>query len=372
MAGRQGRQRIKGLYARTKAGVTYFSFRHPITGKEVGLGTDRAAAEQAVQLVSRRLAPEPVQRALNKIERPNSTWGQHVDWFLSVHLPRKRSKNGAPLAPATLALFRSSLGKTASWSSHPIDGINRAQCVGLIESQPGRTAQILRTHLIQTFAAAVARGLRHDNPAEGTLRPDAVIQRGRLTHAAYIAVHGAAPGWLQRAMTLSLLSLQRPGDLCALDRACWDGTHWCVRQSKSEGAGYGLLRIRPHPELAAALDDCQRHPVDTCSRLLAYQPTRKKRAVGREHWAELSDEILSRHFAALRERLDHPDLTPAGLKPPSYYEIKALGARLYEEAGRPVEWIQALAGHQDAATTRLYTSRHREKWTDVDLFGEMG
>lgn len=367
MAGRQRRHRIKGLYARTKAGVTYYSFRHPLTGKEVGLGTDRAAAEQAAQLVSRRLAPEPVQVALNKIERPASTWGQHVEWFLGTHLAGRRSKTGAPLAPSTISLFRSSLNKASVWESRAIDAITRADCVALIESQPGRTAQILRAHLMQAFATAVARGLRDDNPAEGTLRPDAVIQRARLSHAGYLAIHATAPGWLQRAMTLSLLSLQRPGDLCALDRDCWDGAHWRVRQSKSESAGYGLMRIKPHAELAAALDECHRHPVDDCSRLLAYVPQRKKTAAGREHWAELSDEILSRQFAALRDALDHPDLAPAGLKPPSYYEIKALGVRLYEEAGRPVEWVQALAGHQDAATTRIYTGRHSEKWVDVTL-----
>lgn len=356
-------RRIKGLYAREKGGVAYYSYRHPISKKEVSLGTNRKAAEQAVLLAAGRLAPNEVQRALNRIEAPICTWGDHVDWFLDEHLPGRRSRNGLPLAAATMDVYRYSLAKADGWRDRGVDSITRFECSELIMAQPGRTGQILRSHLVQAFAAAVSRGYRDDNPAEGTLRPDAVVQRERLTRAEYDAIHAAAPPWLQRAMQLSLLSLQRPSDLCRLDRDSWDGQRWHVRQSKSESAGYGLLRIAPHDTLRKAIQDCIGHPVDDCTRLIAHRPARKKKAEGRVHWAELSDQLLSRAFAALRDDV----LPPRAGRPPSYYEIKALGARLYEEAGRPVEWIQALAGHQDAATTRIYTGRHADKWVDVTL-----
>jgi enterobacteria phage integrase len=365
------RQLPEGLYARAKLRggreITYYAYRSPLTGREVSLGTDLRAALRAVRIVSLRQAPDPVLDLLRRIERPAATWGEHVTWFRQVHLAGRRSRTGVPLSAATMAMYGTSLAKAAVWDLRPVDTISRAECVALIEAQPGRSGQVLRGHLMQLFATAVARGLRADNPVEGTLRPQAVIQRARLTQAGYDAVYAAAPDWLRRAMRLSLLSLQRPGDLCALPRASWDGAQWQVRQAKSASAGYGLLRIRPHAELAAALDDCAAHAVAGCDRLLCYQPQRRRPAAGRAHWAELSDQILSRQFAALRDACPHPDLRPQGLRPPSYYEIKALGARRYQEAGRPVEWIQALAGHQDAATTRIYTGRHEDAWVVVDL-----
>lgn len=356
------------LKERAKGGKLYYSYADPVSGREIGLGTDRAAAINAVKLVQRKRAPAPVQSAIARIEQPGQTVQKHLEWFLDTYLPSRRTKIGGALSNGTLDNYRLILGRIeAPWGPRDIKSITRADAVSEIEKLPAESGNRMRSMLNQFFAQARARGLRDDNPVEGTVKRDVVVQRARLEKKQYDAIHEAAPPWLQRAMALSLVSLQRPGDLCAARREDWRDGAWHVRQSKSRGRGYGLLRILPHDELRAAIKAAHENPVEDCPYLLAREPEKKRKAKGRGHWAQLSDEILSRAFAELRDALAAAKKWKWPGTPPSYYEIKALGARLYEEAGRPMSWIQALAGHQDAATTRIYTDRHREKWIEVAL-----
>jgi hypothetical protein len=49
--------------------------------KEIELGTDLAAAREAVTLVNARRSPNPVQRVINRIRPPSSILDDHLDWF---------------------------------------------------------------------------------------------------------------------------------------------------------------------------------------------------------------------------------------------------------------------------------------------------
>ncbi|MCI8210640.1 hypothetical protein AUC61_13960 [Pseudomonas sp. S25] len=46
---------------------------------------------------------------------------------------------------------------------------------------------------------------------------------------------------------------------------------------------------------------------------------------------------------------------------PTFHEIRALGAWLYEQQKFPQEYIQALLGHADEKMTRHYQEGHDEK-----------
>ncbi|ULQ45918.1 phage integrase Arm DNA-binding domain-containing protein [Flagellatimonas centrodinii] len=368
----------QGLRARERRGVTYYSYVDPVSGEEIGLGRDLAAALQAVRVAARRSAPDAVQVLVNRIDAPAETWREHMGWVFDEYLPtKKRKRSGQPLAKSTMDNYRVSARKAEIWNERDVASITRREVVDLLDEQPLRAAEVLRAHLALFFALAVSRGRRDANPAEGVILPDSEIQRVRLTYEAYDAVFAAAPGWLQRAMTLTLTSLQRPVDLTVLPRTSWDARakRWAVRQLKSEAAGFGLLRIRPHVELRRAIEDCLAHQVEDCPFLLSYPP--EKRKLGqREHAAQLSRPILSRAFAEVRERVVQAgappavmeSLSPAKGQASSFYEIKALGARRLEEKfGWPTAKVQALAGHQSPETTQIYTGRHREKWVEVLL-----
>lgn len=58
-----------------------------------------------------------------------------------------------------------------------------------------------------------------------------------------------------------------------------------------------------------------------------------------------------------KRRYDH---VPAGERP-TFHEIRALGAWLYEQQKFPQEYIQALMGHADEKMTKHYQEGHDEK-----------
>lgn len=377
------RKRPPNLKRRKKGDVWYYSYIDPATRQETGLGTVYTDARQAVQILNTRRTQDQVQRLVNKVEKPAATIAQHAEWFLQVHLPaRRKKKTGKPLSAATIAHYELYIGHAVdAWGPRDVAAITRADAVALLDRYSPESANKARGHLERFFAQAAARGLRDDNPIELTVKRDTVSLRLRLTRPAYDAIFKVAPDFLQRAMTLSLLSLQRPTDLCEFPTTSWDGEWWSIRQGKSEAAGYGLLRIRPTPELQAAIEACVKARVGDkkgdCPFLLCRRPEKRRKSKLRTHWAQLDYEVLNRAFAEARAQVLEDKTLPKAIREllepgdealaPSYYEIKALGARLYEEAGRPLPWIQALMGHQEEATTRIYTDRHKEKWAVVDL-----
>ena len=72
--------------------------------------------------------------------------------------------------------------------------------------------------------------------------------------------------------------------------------------------------------------------------------------------------MLSREFQDVRDRLGLFDRLPAE-QHPSFHEIRALGAWLYQQAGIDP---QALLGHTSQKTTRVYLDRHQVEYLEVD------
>jgi integrase len=54
---------------------------------------------------------------------------------------------------------------------------------------------------------------------------------------------------------------------------------------------------------------------------------------------------------------------------PTFQEILALGAWLYEQQELPEEYVQALLGHSDAKMTRYYQEGHTEKTIEYQTVG---
>lgn len=364
--------------------VVYWAYRHPRTGKEKLFGRDLKEANQAANILNSKLAADPVLEMVATVETKRDQLKNLLKWWTETYLPSRRSKRGEGLSDASMEHYKRRAAKLSDrFGSRYVDDIETRELVAFFDEHTAEIGNRFRSDCQRIFTLAVSRGLRKDNPALVTMKKDVVVQRQRLTLEAYNHLHANAPAWLARAMQLQLRSLQRPSDLCALKRERWapDGRVLTVRQSKVAKHGLGRLRITATGALLAAIEDCYANQVmderegDHSPHLIGYVPEKRKKAKGREHWAQLSDEILSRAFAELRDKLAADEATPPAIRatlapadgtPPTFYECKSLGTHLYEKEGWPEERIQALAGHADKKTTRIYTDRHEEKWAEVE------
>jgi len=88
------------------------------------------------------------------------------------------------------------------------------------------------------------------------------------------------------------------------------------------------------------------------------------RAKGRGHHTQLLPEQISRGFEDAREA---SKAFVGAENPPTFHEIRSLGADLYRKKGWPEERIQALLAHAEPAMTRHYLKGHEAPWTDVIL-----
>jgi integrase len=88
----------------------------------------------------------------------------------------------------------------------------------------------------------------------------------------------------------------------------------------------------------------------------------------KEHWTQITPEMVTREFATLREKYGACDHLRAE-QHPTFHEIRALGGELYRQAGWGNEAIQRLLGHTTEKMTRHYLDKHQEPWVVTDVVG---
>lgn len=341
--GRRRKAANKGLpehlYVQRKNGRDYYRYQHPHTRTMTGLGTHRAEAIRAARLANSRLLSAPsAERLAARILTPADPFNRYAEKYRDEILPSVRNRRGQPLAPVTLSEYSRYINQAiAAWGDRAITGITRQDVAQHLEPMPPNTRNHARSTLRGLFARAIADGLVELNPVEGTLKTRIIVQRHRLTLAQYKRIYRSADPWLRRAMSIALRTLQRREDLVRLnaDDVIDGGLH--VRQEKT-GVN---LRIKLWPQLQRLLPE-------------------KGPLIARDT-KPVQKAYLSRAFAKARDRVPELYALPSAQRP-TLHELRALGALLYEAAGRDP---QPLLGHLEAKTTRLYLDRHKERWIEV-------
>ena len=104
--------------------------------------------------------------------------------------------------------------------------------------------------------------------------------------------------------------------------------------------------------------ECMRSPV-ACPHLIHYSPKARKRSRldAKLHWNAVTPDYLTKSFAQARDDSKAYEELPAGERP-TFHEIRALGAWLYEQQGFAQEYIQGLMGHADVKMTEHYQAGH--------------
>lgn len=195
------------------------------------------------------------------------------------------------------------------------------------------------------FAEAINYGWIDRNPA-ATIKPPVVrVRRNRLTLDAWWAILGYSiskqPPWVQRMLSLALLTGQRRSDLCKMRFSdVWDG-YLHIEQDKTSARLALPLALRLDAtglSLEQVIEDCRSYAVGTEFML-------------RKHNGEqLVCASLSARFEEARE---HATATCKTGLPASLHEIRSLSERLYRAEGINT---MILLGHKSQKMTDLYNN----------------
>lgn len=332
-----------------------YVYRKP-DGKPVSLGTSKTKANEASRRANRILYPGDLYQRIMGEEKPPIA--KICDRYWTEFLTGKK-KDGRPrYSTKTLADLKHKLGVVRrKWGSFYPDHLSVLKVANFVDSFPGRQSERYAQFLRMFFKWGKAKGFFDQNLAADLITEKAEVQRDRLSRDGYEAAYAYAEPWLQRAMHFALQSLIRREDivLCRFDEYRDGVLPYCQQKTGNH------VRILVGPELERAIRACRD---DTLSPFIVHKKpvriTKKSREL-RQHHTQVLEDQLTRAFRDAREASGFYDGWPS-LKKPSFHEIRALGAKLYEDAGIDP---QPLLGHKDAASTRIYLDRHRIEWIEA-------
>jgi integrase len=338
----------------------YFTWRHPVTRKEYGLGRDEPAAIAAAREANEHIRATLVER----IASSTRTLGE----FLPIY---RRHLETVPMARRTLYCYRSHLKAIETRLAGVVIGTRyedapliTAACADFLDvyvsAGKRRQAKALLSTLRALFAHMAAKGWLAVNPVRDIALPAPRVQRQRLTLDDFRAIYAEAPAvayWLPRAIELALVTLQRVEEVSAMTCRAVQDERLRVIQRKTQAR----LRIPLSMKLEAAgwsLTDVVARCRDlTQAQHLVHHIEHQGRA---KPGMRVHPQTISAAFSEARSRAGIA--IQEGKTPPTFHELRSLGIRLYEAEGYDP---QGLAGHKDAATTALYRDSRGAEWIDV-------
>lgn len=349
----------------------YFSWRHPETREEFGLGRDkRKAFDQAIEANHKvqglKNEPRLIDRITGDADRSVERWNEKYQALLGQ--PQQ------DYAAVTLKTYKS-LGKrmvTMLGAKTPLQAITALkvsetfQTVAVTEGK-ARLAQALRTFMRDSFREARVQGwFVGENPVMDTkLSVPVEVKRARLSLEVFMQIYQATElDWLRNAMALALVSGQRREDIASAQfKDFHDGGWWCVQASEKGENPHRIfipteLKLRVFGlSLADVAAQCRRTGV--VSKYLIHQTVNRGNSpVGRHIWID----TLSHRFAEAIETLKM-DWAPK--TPPTFHEIRSLSERLYAEQGGVN--TQELLGHNDPETTAMYHDSRGSEWVRIKV-----
>lgn len=338
-----------------------FKYRHPATRKDHWMGTDRAKAFAAARKLNAMLIDGS--DLVGKVTDTGETIGDALKLFRAEVVP---TKGWAPKTAEWYAVFLNRIEQDLG--EKPIAGFSVRDCATYIRevTDSARSRQTYRLILDWILGCAVEEGWIESNPALQTRKHAHERKRERLTPEAYAAIYAVAPAWLQNAMDLSLLTLQRREDVADAKFTDYrDGSLFVVPQ-KTENSTLVRLQLKDDDgAIAALVARCRADNVASpylVHRVPERVKARDQRARDRVHHTQVLPAQLSRAFADAR--------AAAGIEgdnPPTFHEIRSLGAAEKRRAGWSEAQVQALLGHADRGTTHGYLEGHELPWTEISI-----
>lgn len=350
------------LYRKTDSrnGVTYYTYRDPISGRVFGLGKDKDVAIREANAANHadHIRPTLAERIAEKPAAPERAFSEWIAEYVLIYAERSQS-------PKTLSTVKTRLKRIdkefGTRDIRQITTMHIAQFLsGLAKEGKAQMSKALRSLLRDIFVEAIAVGWCDANPVDATKAARVTIKRERLTLDFWKAIYAEAElPWLKRAMELAVLTGQRRDDIRSMVFKDDHDGFLHVIQSKT-GARLRIstsLRLEAlNLDIASVIKACRDRVVS--QHLIHYFRSASRGKAGQA----VALQAMTREFANARDRAAMKLGITLGKQPPTFHEMRSLAARLHKSEGRDP---QKLLGHKSSAMTNLYQDSRGAEWIDV-------
>lgn len=326
-----------------------FRYRSPLDGRRTYFGRDKVEAVRKAEQANALVDKLQVGQIGNHVEAI-------VDRYIRDRLPQMPWSDGT----RNHHLYKLRRFKR-DFSGRDIRSIKRQELTEWLNTN--RTGHMYMQHrhvLVSLWEWAISEGILNYNEAAATLTRSLSRKlesnrkvRTRLELEQFWQIHDTAPHWLQRAMRLSLVTLQARAEIVSMRLSdARDGYLYIIRKKVASESDMAFIRIAWNDTLERIWTEAKQTGL-ICPFVIHRKPInhRPRKAQNKEHHFSVTPDHVSKAFAKVRDPF-YQHLEPA--QRPSFHEIRSLGARLYRRQGYSTDYVQALMTHTDPKTTTVY------------------
>ncbi|MGR7214060.1 site-specific integrase [Klebsiella aerogenes] len=356
------------LFSR-KTKKVYWRYKHPVTGKFHGLGTDEIEATAIAIEANKRLAEQNTRQILALSDKIATSKGKAItaitwlDRYWKIQEERLATgdikTNTYKQKAKPVALLKERVGMKLI-SAVDVRDIAQILDEYISEGQP-RMAQVIRSVLIDVFKEAQHAGEvpPGHNPALATKQPRRRITRQRLNLDEWQKIFDIADAnhkYMGNAMLLALVTGQRLGDISRMKFTdVWDD-HLHIEQEKTGSKIAIPLALRCDAinwSLREVIARCRDYAVSPYLVHFLHSTSQAERG------SQVKARTLTMNFSKARDKakIDWGDGTPA-----TFHEQRSLAERLYEAQGIDT---QKLLGHKSPNQTAQYHDDRGKDWVIV-------
>ncbi|MDH2066859.1 phage integrase Arm DNA-binding domain-containing protein [Pantoea sp. GD03673] len=343
----------------------YWRFKHPVTGKFHGLGTDEAEAKAIAIEANTRLA----ENAMKNMVRVRDCIAETVNHSITVTgwseryiaLQSRRLGDG-DIKQSTFKVRRLVSNLLASeMGIKGLDLVTVRDIHTLMESYINQgkcsMANTIRSVAGDFFREAQLAGEFNGsfNPALATRVPKIKVMRSRLDMNKWRDIYDIAISthYIQRAMLLAVITGQRSGDISKMKFSdIWDD-HLHVEQQKT-GVKIAIPLSLRCDELRMSLRDV----ISQCrDKILSPYIIHHHHDSGHaKRGGQVHTDSLGMHFRIAR---DASGISWGEKTPPTFHEQRSLSERLYRAQGIDTK---TLLGHSSQKMTDKYNDDRNSGW----------